>query len=78
VVVPLEPIVNVRGPANIVPRWIAVASEDIDESSANTIGSHLSISEATVKAHLKSVMLKLGASDRTHAVNIAMNRGFLM
>ncbi len=46
--------------------------------SNKIIGSHLSISEATVKAHIKNVMLKLGASDRTHAVNIAMTRGFLM
>ena len=36
-VVPLESFVDVRGPAYIVSRWIAVASEDIDESSANTL-----------------------------------------
>ncbi len=46
--------------------------------SNKIIASHLSISEATVKAHIKNVMLKLGASDRTHAVNIAMTRGFMM
>lgn len=42
------------------------------------IATHLSISETTVKAHMKSILLKLGASDRTHAVNIATTRGFLM
>lgn len=31
-----------------------------------------------MKAHMKNILLKLGASDRTHAVNIAMTRGFLM
>ena len=47
-------------------------------TSNKIIASHLSISEATVKAHLKNIMLKLGASDRAHAVNIATTRGFLM
>src|SRR5215467_3402818 len=42
------------------------------------IAAELSISEATVKAHMQNILLKLGASDRTHAVNIAMTRGFLM
>jgi len=46
--------------------------------SNKIIASHLSISEATVKAHIKNILLKLGASDRTHAVNIATTRGFLM
>jgi hypothetical protein len=36
-VVPLESFVDVRGPAYIVSRRIAVASQDIDESSANTL-----------------------------------------
>jgi DNA-binding NarL/FixJ family response regulator len=30
-----------------------------------------------VKAHMKSVLSKLGASDRTHAVTIALKRGFI-
>jgi DNA-binding NarL/FixJ family response regulator len=37
----------------------------------------LGISEATVKYHLQSVLSKLGANDRTHAVTIAMKRGFI-
>lgn len=37
----------------------------------------LGISEDTVKAHLKNVFLKLAAKDRTHAVTIAIRRGFL-
>ena len=36
-VVPLESFVDIRGPADVVSRRIAVASEDIDESSANTL-----------------------------------------
>jgi DNA-binding NarL/FixJ family response regulator len=42
------------------------------------IADHLSVSEATVKAHMKSILAKLDANDRTHAVTIAMKRGFLI
>lgn len=41
-----------------------------------TIAVELSVSEATIKAHMKSIMAKLGANDRTHAVTIALKRGF--
>lgn len=40
------------------------------------IAEILCISEDTVKARLKSIMTKLGATDRTHAVTLARNRGF--
>ena len=46
-------------------------------TSNKIIASQLSVSEATVKAHMKSILSKLGANDRTHAVTIFMNRGFL-
>jgi DNA-binding NarL/FixJ family response regulator len=59
-------------------REIEVLREVARGTSNKIIASHLSISEATVKAHIKNVMLKLAASDRTHAVNIATTRGFLM
>lgn len=41
------------------------------------IAAILAISEDTVKAHMKSVLSKLGANDRTHAVTIAVRRGLL-
>ena len=41
------------------------------------IGKLLFISEQTVKAHLRHIMDKLGASDRAHSVAIAVRRGFL-
>ena len=37
----------------------------------------LSLSTETVKMHMKNIMEKLHANDRTHAVTIALNRGFL-
>jgi len=41
------------------------------------IGEILSISEETVKVHMKHIMEKLGASDRTEAVTIAVRRGII-
>ena len=46
-------------------------------NSNKIIASQLDISEATVKYHLKSILSKLGANDRTHAVTIALKRGFI-
>jgi DNA-binding NarL/FixJ family response regulator len=45
--------------------------------SNKLIAGRLAISEDTVKWHMKNIMLKLGARDRTHAVLIATQRGFL-
>lgn len=63
---------------NLSEREIEILREVARGTSNKIIASHLSISEATVKAHMQNILLKLGASDRTHAVNIAMTRGFLM
>jgi DNA-binding NarL/FixJ family response regulator len=41
------------------------------------IAAELGISEGTVKTHMKSILPKLDASDRTHAVMIALRRGIL-
>src|SRR4030095_12946884 len=41
------------------------------------IGEKLFISEETVKVHVKHIMEKLGASDRTEAVAIAVRRGII-
>ncbi len=41
------------------------------------IGECLGISENSVKMHLKRIFFKLGATDRTEAVDIAVRRGFL-
>jgi DNA-binding NarL/FixJ family response regulator len=45
--------------------------------SNKIVADKLGISEDTVKGHMKSVLAKLQAKDRTHAVMIAMKRGFL-
>ena len=50
----------------------------IASGNANKIvADHLSITEETVKAHVKSILSKLDANDRTHAVTIALKRGII-
>src|SRR5271163_3550684 len=46
-------------------------------NSNKIIAARLNLSEATVKGHMKSILSKLAANDRTHAVTIAMRRGFI-
>ena len=41
------------------------------------IADQLSIAETTVNFHIKNLVSKLGANDRTHAVTIALRRGLL-
>jgi len=45
--------------------------------SNKRIASRMAITEDTVKAHMKSVLYKLDANDRTHAVIIALQRGII-
>jgi len=50
----------------------------VSEGNRNReIAKRLFISEDTVKAHLKHILEKLGASDRTEAMSIAARRGFI-
>jgi DNA-binding NarL/FixJ family response regulator len=44
--------------------------------SNKLVADQLRISEDTVKGHVRSIMDKLKANDRTHAVTIALQRGF--
>lgn len=41
------------------------------------VARRLSISDQTVKAHVKSIFGKLGVNDRTHAVTVALRRGLI-
>jgi DNA-binding NarL/FixJ family response regulator len=50
----------------------------VGEGCSNKIvADHLKISEDTVKGHMRNILPKLNANDRTHAVMIAVKRGFL-
>ena len=41
------------------------------------VAAQLSITEETVKGHVKNILAKLGANDRTHAVTIGLKRGII-
>ena len=62
---------------SITTRELDVLRRVANGNSNKIIASDLNISEYTVKNHLKSILSKLNASDRTHAVMIALKRGFL-
>ncbi|QNI33435.1 response regulator transcription factor [Alloacidobacterium dinghuense] len=61
----------------ITARELEVLYGVANGSSNKIIASNLNISEHTVKNHLKSILSKLDANDRTHAVTIAMKRGIM-
>jgi DNA-binding NarL/FixJ family response regulator len=62
---------------SITTRELDVLRGVANGNSNKIIASNLNISEHTVKNHLKNILSKLNASDRTHAVMIALKRGFL-
>jgi DNA-binding NarL/FixJ family response regulator len=59
------------------PREIKVLSLVAAGHSNKLIADQLSISEDTVKGHVKGILSKLGANGRTHAVTIALKRGII-
>jgi DNA-binding NarL/FixJ family response regulator len=62
---------------SLTPREIEVLALVASGNRNKEIGARLFISEETVKVHVKHVMEKLGASDRTQAVAIAIRRGII-
>jgi DNA-binding NarL/FixJ family response regulator len=62
---------------HLTPREKDVLSLLIKGKSNKEIGVAMSVSEATVKSHMSVLLMKLGASDRTQAVVIALQRGIL-
>lgn len=62
---------------SITSRELDVLRGVANGNSNKIIAGDLNISEHTVKNHLKNILSKLNASDRTHAVMIAIKRGFL-
>ncbi len=61
----------------LTAREIEVLRQVAAGNANKIIADKLVITEDTVKAHMKSILSKLAANDRTHAVMIAMKRGFL-
>ena len=61
----------------LTPREIEVLHLIAGGNANKLIGDQLSITEETVKGYVKSILSKLGASDRTHAVTVALKRGII-
>ncbi len=65
------------GDDNLTNRELEVLRLIRDGYRNKQIAEELTISEATVNFHIKNLVEKLGANDRTHAVTIAVRRGLL-
>lgn len=65
------------GDENLSQREIEVLTLVAAGNSNREIGVRLSVTEETAKAHMKHIIAKLGANDRTHAVTLALARGIL-
>ena len=61
----------------LTPREIEVLRHVAAGDRNKDIAARLAISEETVKVHVKHLMEKLAASDRTQAVSIALRRGII-
>lgn len=65
------------GQGPLSAREMEVLHHAASGNSNRRIAEQLTISEETVKAHMKNVLAKLAANDRTHAVTIALKRGII-
>ena len=65
------------GEEALTAREIEVLKHLAEGNRNKDIADRLFISEETVKVHIKHIMEKLGANDRTQAVAIAVRRGII-
>jgi DNA-binding NarL/FixJ family response regulator len=70
-------VVDHLGDEALTPREIEVLEQVAGGNRNRDIGERLFISEETVKVHVKHLMDKLGAKDRTQAFAIAVRRGII-
>jgi DNA-binding NarL/FixJ family response regulator len=61
----------------LTPREVEVLGLVAKGMANKEIATRLGTASGTVKMHIQNILAKLGASDRTHAVTIAMERGIL-
>jgi len=65
------------GDDSLTRREVEVLALIAAGNSNKLIADQLSITDETVKTHVSSVLSKLGAGDRTHAVTLALKRGII-
>jgi len=61
----------------LTPREVDVLRLVAGGNANKEIAARLSLTEETVKSHIRNILGKLGANDRTHAVAIGIKRGIL-
>jgi DNA-binding NarL/FixJ family response regulator len=66
-----------QGQETLNPRELVVLRLAAQGKTNRAIGDALHVSEDTIKTRMKSILAKLNAKDRTHAVTIAIRRGFI-
>lgn len=71
----LQPAAQRRSPSRLSPRQVEVLRLVAIGGNANQIAQELSISEATVRTHVKNILERLGARNRAHAVALALGAG---
>ncbi|HTC32317.1 MAG TPA: response regulator transcription factor [Bryobacteraceae bacterium] len=62
---------------SLTPREIDVLRLIAGGNANKEIAAQLSLTEETVKGHVKNILAKLDANDRTHAVTIGLKRGII-
>jgi two-component system NarL family response regulator len=61
----------------LIPREIAILRHIVDGRANKEIAAELGLSEALVKLHVRRILEKLGAVDRTRAATLAIERGIV-
>lgn len=61
----------------LTDREVEILQQIAEGNGNRDIADKLFISEGTVKVHVKHIMEKLGANDRTQAITIAVRRGII-
>jgi two-component system NarL family response regulator len=72
-----ERLAGRMGGHELTPRELEVLGLIVRGQSNKEIGGSLSISEATVKTHINSILSKMGVTDRTQAATSAIQRGIV-
>jgi len=75
----LMPVEANDGPAKVAltPREVEVLQRVAQGLGNKEIGQELGTAPGTIKMHVQNILQKLGATDRTHAVTIGVQRGII-
>jgi DNA-binding NarL/FixJ family response regulator len=72
-----EKLAERMGAQDLTPRELEVLEQIVQGKSNREIAAELTVSEATVKTHINSLLGKMGVTDRTQAATTAIQRGIV-